>query len=156
SGNTSKVIPPGGMTTITTRAGCQPTDNHSFVTNLIPFGYHFLVRTEYGSGKLRRGGNSMVAVTGATGHLGNVLVRELLSRNVPVRAVIPKGEDTTPLNGLKVEKVEGNVLDPGSLVGAFQGADVVYHMAGILFTSPRRTKLMYDVNLGGTRNVAEA
>ena len=98
----------------------------------------------------------MVVVTGATGHLGNVLVRELLSRNVPVRAVIPKGEDTTSLDGLKVEKVEGNVLDPDSLVRAFQGAEVVYHLAGILFTSPRRTKLMYEVNLGGTRNVAGA
>jgi dihydroflavonol-4-reductase len=98
----------------------------------------------------------MVVVTGATGHLGNVLVRELLSRNVPVRALIPKGEDTTSLDGLKVEKVEGNVLDPESLVRAFQGAEVVYHLAGILFTSPRRTKLMYEVNTGGTRNVAGA
>jgi dihydroflavonol-4-reductase len=63
----------------------------------------------------------MVVVTGATGHLGNVLVRELLSRNVPVRAVIPAGEDTTSLDGLKIEKVEGNVLDIDSLVRAFQG-----------------------------------
>ena len=78
----------------------------------------------------------MVVVTGATGHLGNVLVRELLSRNVPVRAVIPCGEDTRSLDGLKVEKVEGNVLDLDSLVRAFQGAEVVYLLAGILFTSP--------------------
>lgn len=28
-------------------------------------------------------------VTGATGHLGNVLVRELLSRGESVRAIIP-------------------------------------------------------------------
>jgi len=98
----------------------------------------------------------MVVVTGATGHLGNVLVRELLSRNVPVRAVIPKGEDTSSLDGLKVEKVEGNVLDPDSLVRAFQGAEVVYHLAGILFTSPRRTNRYYEVNVNGTRNVAEA
>ena len=101
-------------------------------------------------------GYSMVVVTGATGHLGNVLVRELLSRYVPVRAVIPRGEDTTSLDGLKVEKVEGNVLDPDSLVRALQGAEVVYHLAGILFTSPRRTRLFYEVNLGWTRNVAEA
>jgi dihydroflavonol-4-reductase len=98
----------------------------------------------------------MVVVTGATGHLGNVLVRELLSRNVPVRAVIPAGEDTTSLGGLRVEKLEGNVLDPDSLVRAFQGVDVVYHLAGILFTSPRRTKLFYEINVDGTRNVAEA
>jgi uncharacterized protein YbjT (DUF2867 family) len=88
----------------------------------------------------------MVVLTGATGHLGNVLVRELLSRNVPVRVVIPIGEDTTSLDGLKVEKVGGNVLDLDSLVRAFQGAGVVYHLARILFTSPRRTGLFYEVN----------
>jgi len=83
----------------------------------------------------------MVTVTGATGYLGNVFVRELLSRNVPVRAVIPPGEDTASLVGMKIEKVEGNVLDLNSLVRAFEGAEVVYHLAGILFTSPRRTRL---------------
>lgn len=98
----------------------------------------------------------MVVVTGATGHLGNVLVRELLARDVPVRAVIPRGEDTSSLDGLKVEKVEGNVLDPDSLVRAFQGAEVVYHLAGVLFTSPRRTRLFYQINVDGTRNVIDA
>lgn len=98
----------------------------------------------------------MVVVTGATGHLGNVLVRELLSRNETVRAVIPPGEDTTPLNGLAVEKVTGNVRDMDSLVQAFKGADFVYHMAGILFASPRKMGRFYEVNLEGTRNVAEA
>jgi dihydroflavonol-4-reductase len=75
---------------------------------------------------------------------------------MPVRAVIPRGEDTTSLDGLKVEKVEGNVLDPESLVRAFQGAEVVYHLAGILFTSPRRTRLFYQINVDGTRNVIDA
>jgi dihydroflavonol-4-reductase len=98
----------------------------------------------------------MVVVTGATGHLGNVLVRELLSRKETVKVVIPPGEDTTPLDGMAVEKVTGNVLDMDSLVRAFEGADFVYHMAGILFTSPRKTKRFYEVNLEGTRNVAEA
>jgi dihydroflavonol-4-reductase len=98
----------------------------------------------------------MVAVTGATGHLGNVLVRELVSRNEAVRVVIPPGEDATSLEGLKIEKVEGSVLDINSLVGAFKGAEVVYHLAGILFTSPRRTRSLYEVNVAGTRNVVEA
>lgn len=98
----------------------------------------------------------MVVVTGATGHLGNALVRELLSRNEAVRAVVPLGEDTTSLEGLEIEKVEGNVLDIDSLARAFKGAAVVYHLAGILFTSPRRTRWLYEVNAGGTRNAAEA
>ena len=74
----------------------------------------------------------MVVVTGATGHIGNVLVRELLSRGENVRALIPPFEDTTPLDGLEVEKVEGDVLKVDSLVEAFKEADVVYHLAGIV------------------------
>jgi dihydroflavonol-4-reductase len=98
----------------------------------------------------------MVVVTGATGHLGNALVRELLSRKETVRVAIPPGEDATSLEGLGIERFEGDVRDINSLVGAFRGAEVVYHLAGILFTSPRRTGLLYEVNVGGTRNVAEA
>ena len=51
----------------------------------------------------------MVIVTGATGHIGNVLVRELLLRNERVRVVIPPFEDVSCLDGLKVEIVEGDV-----------------------------------------------
>ncbi len=73
-----------------------------------------------------------------------------------MRAVVPPGENTTSIEGLAVEKVAGNVLDKGSLVRAFKGADYVYHMAGILFTSPRRMKRFYEINLEGTRNAAAA
>lgn len=95
-------------------------------------------------------------VTGATGHLGNVLVRELLSRGESVQAIIPPFEDTTSLEGLEVEKVEGDVLNVDSLIPAFKKADVVYHLAGIIFPSPRRMEVQYQVNVIGTRNVLEA
>ena len=42
----------------------------------------------------------MNLVTGATGHIGNVLVRQLLQREEKVRALILPGEDCTPLVGL--------------------------------------------------------
>ena len=57
----------------------------------------------------------MILVTGATGHIGNVLVRELLQKGEQVRAFVLPGEDTSPINGLPVEKVEGNVLDGAAL-----------------------------------------
>ena len=98
----------------------------------------------------------MIVVTGATGHIGNVLVRELLSRGERVRAVIPPFEDTTPLEGLEVERVEGDVRNVDPLIQAFGGADVVYHLAGIISILPGKTKLLYQVNVMGTRNVVEA
>ena len=98
----------------------------------------------------------MIALTGATGHLGNVLVRQLLSRGERVRAVIPPFEDTTSLEGLELDRVEGDVLNVDSLIPAFEKADVVYHLAAILYVPPRKKERQYQVNVNGTRHVVEA
>ena len=98
----------------------------------------------------------MIAVTGATGHIGNVLVRKLLARSETVRAVVPPFEDILPLEGLNVEIVEGDVRNTGSLIKAFRGAAVVYHLAGIITISSENDDLLYQVNVEGTRNVVNA
>jgi len=95
----------------------------------------------------------MIVITGATGHLGNVLVRKLVSMNKKVRALILPGEDITSLEGLEVEKVEGDVRVPDSLRKAFEGADIVYHCAGIISILPGQQKQLNQVNVLGTRNV---
>jgi nucleoside-diphosphate-sugar epimerase len=53
----------------------------------------------------------MNLVTGATGHIGNVLVRKLLAAGESVRVLIFPGEDTLPLQDLLLEMVTGDVLD---------------------------------------------
>jgi dihydroflavonol-4-reductase len=98
----------------------------------------------------------MILVTGATGHIGNVLVRKLLDRGEKVRALIWRGEDTTPLKNLDVEQVVGDVLDPASLEPAMRGVETVYHLAGIISIMPGRNPLVWRVNVEGTRNVLEA
>ena len=55
-------------------------------------------------------------VTGATGHIGNVLVRQLLSRGERVRALVRPTHPPIALEGLDVELVTGDILDPDSLV----------------------------------------
>ena len=95
----------------------------------------------------------MIVITGATGHLGNVLVRKLVSMNKKVRALIFPGEDIASLRGLEVEKVEGDVRVPDSLRKAFEGADIVYHCAGVISILPGQREQLYQVNVLGTRNV---
>ncbi len=96
-------------------------------------------------------------VTGATGHIGNNLVRALLARGERVRAVIYPADDVRSLAGLdEVERVAGDVRDLDSLRAAFQGADRVYHLAGIIAIMPGQGQLLEKVNVGGTRNVAQA
>ena len=98
----------------------------------------------------------MIVVTGATGQMGNVLVRQLLAERETVRAVVPSWEDTTPLQELKVELVDGDVRNLDALQRAFEGADLVYHLAGIASYTLGNGHLLHEVNVAGTRNVVRA
>jgi dihydroflavonol-4-reductase len=95
----------------------------------------------------------MNLVTGATGHIGNVLVRRLLDKGEKVRALIWRGEDTTPLQGLDIETVEGDVLDLESLGPALQDVERVFHLAGVISIMPGRNEFVRRVNVEGTLNV---
>jgi dihydroflavonol-4-reductase len=95
----------------------------------------------------------MNLVTGATGHIGNVLVRKLLGAGQSVRALILPGEDTTSLRDLPVEQVTGDVLDPSSLRKAMRGVTRVFHLAGIISILPGKNRLLHRVNVEGTKNI---
>lgn len=95
----------------------------------------------------------MNLVTGATGHIGNVLVRQLLERGEAVRALVWRGEDTAPLKGLDLEVVGGDVLDLDSLKPALCGVTKVFHLAGLISILPGRNEMLRWVNVEGTLNV---
>ena len=98
----------------------------------------------------------MILVTGAAGHLGNVLVRELLVQGEQVRGLVLPGEDLTPLEGLDVEIFPGNILDLERMTEACREVDVVFHLASFVAITPDMLDLMRRVNVEGTRNVIEA
>ena len=95
-------------------------------------------------------------MTGPTGHIGNVLVRKLLQRGEQVRALLLRGESASPLDVLPVECVEGDVLDPASLLDAFRGIHTVFHLAGIISIMPGDDPVLRSVNVDGTRNMLAA
>lgn len=97
-----------------------------------------------------------VVVTGATGHVGNNLVRALLERGEQVRVLLFPDDTTRPIEGLPVERVMGDVCDLDSLLQAFRGADLVYHVAGIVAIMPGQSALLQRVNVRGTANVVQA
>lgn len=80
----------------------------------------------------------MWLVTGATGHIGNVLVRQLLERGHKVRALILPNESRRPLKNLGVEMVEGDVLDLSSLFNSLRGVRGIFHLAGVISIMPGR------------------
>jgi dihydroflavonol-4-reductase len=93
-------------------------------------------------------------VTGASGHIGAALVRHLLARGERVRVLIHR--DARALDGLAVEAVPGDVLDPESLCAAFAGADTVYHLAGVISITGDSRGRVRAVNVGGAENAARA
>ncbi len=98
----------------------------------------------------------MNLVTGGAGHVGNVLVRELLARGERVRVLILPGEDTQSLDGMEIDRVEGNVLNRDSLLHAMRDVDVVFHLASLVSITEDKIHLLEAVNVDGTRNVIEA
>ncbi len=95
----------------------------------------------------------MWLVTGATGHIGNVLTRQLLDRGEKVRALILPNESQKALKGLDVETMEGNVLDLASLFKSLQGVQGIFHLAGVISIMPGKNPDLRRINLEGTRNV---
>lgn len=98
----------------------------------------------------------MVLVTGSTGHLGNVLVRTLVERGYRTRILVQPGEDLGCLSGLSLEVFVCDVRDEEALVRAFEGIEIVFHLAGIVSILKEQRELLRSVNIEGTRNVIAA
>lgn len=96
---------------------------------------------------------STTLVTGGTGFIGSAVVRRLLARGRRVRCLVEATAPRQNLEGLDVEIVVGDILDRESLARAIAGCDVVYHLAAIYSLWVPDEKVIYDVNVEGTKNV---
>lgn len=99
----------------------------------------------------------IVLVTGASGHLGNVLVKRLSDRGEKVRGLVRKMPEKEVYKGYEVELYEGDVCKYESLEFAFtvpEGMElIVVHTAGIVSTTSEDRERVRQVNVGGTQNV---
>ncbi len=96
-------------------------------------------------------------VTGANGHLGNNLIRDLLQNGEKVRGSARNLQNLEPFEGLDVELVNADLLDKAMLVKALEGVHTLYHCAAVFkhwAKDPEKEILM--VNREGTRYVLEA
>jgi dihydroflavonol-4-reductase len=94
-----------------------------------------------------------IAITGASGHVGNNLCRKMLETGYKVRGLVY--HDNSSIKDLDMEKVKGDILDAGSLDRLFEGVDVAIHLAAIISIEKNESEL-FRVNVEGTRNVIEA
>ncbi len=96
-------------------------------------------------------------VTGAAGHLGSTVVKELLSQNRRVRALVLPKEKNLPEGNLEI--FYGDVREKESLRPFFTQEEerrvIVIHCAGIVSIATKHIQLVHDVNVGGTKNIVD-
>ncbi len=95
-----------------------------------------------------------IAVTGASGHIGNVVCRQLLEPGHDVRALYNK--DIRSLDDFPVKKFQGDVLNRESLLHFFEGCDVVINCAAIISIHGDPTGIVFRTNTEGPANVLSA
>ena len=100
--------------------------------------------------------NTLSVITGATGHVGYALLLGLINNGEKTRVVAINERDGERVADLNCEIVYGDVTNLDTLVEAFKGADVVYHLAGMVEIKAGYEDLIYNVNVKGTKNVVEA
>jgi len=97
-----------------------------------------------------------VLITGATGFIGNHVTRLCLEKGDDVRVMVMSGEDRSPLNGMEVEFVEGNLTDHPSLSKAVEGCEQLYHLAALFKIWTKDPNLHYKINVDGARAMLTA
>ena len=94
-------------------------------------------------------------VTGATGHVGTVLIDELLRRHEHIRALVLPGRGKLLPQG--VEIVEGNILEEPSLIPFFDRSGYDYltmiHCAAMITVASKPNPMVWKINVNGTENV---
>lgn len=96
----------------------------------------------------------LALVTGGNGFIGSHLVEALVQRGYRVRCLIRKTSNLRWLKNVPVEFVYGDVTDASSLPDAVNGADVVFHLAGVI--EAKKEETYYRVNVQGTKNLLQA
>lgn len=100
-------------------------------------------------------------VTGANGFLGNNIIREI-NRTEPsavVQALVSSPQRTDALSDLNCQTFTGDVTKPGTLDEIFalpaDSETYVIHCAAVVYIKSKPNPAVYEVNVQGTKNVAE-
>lgn len=95
-------------------------------------------------------------VTGATGFVGSHVAHALAAQGADLRLLVRSTSRTTNIDGLKADRVQGDLRDPASLKEAMTGCEAVFHVAAdyrLWIPDPRE---MYLANVEGTRAMIQA
>ncbi len=92
-------------------------------------------------------------VTGGTGFIGSHVVNRLLSKGYSVRCLVRNSKKLGYLKDLPIEIFEGDLFSNGALERGIEGAQYVYHVAGVVAAKTKEE--FYRGNRDATRNIIE-
>jgi len=98
----------------------------------------------------------MILVTGATGLLGNCIVRELLHRGEAVRVLCRQNTRRTAVEDLPVELHDGDLSSAAVIDRAVHGCSAVIHAAAMIHIGWQNLEPSRAVNVEGTRRIVQA
>lgn len=100
-----------------------------------------------------------VFITGASGHIGNVIIKELSNNykdEVSITCLLLENDNANYLKDFDLDIIRGNICDRELMFKLIKKNDIVIHLAGIISTSNKNKDLMYNVNYLGSKNIADA
>jgi dihydroflavonol-4-reductase len=96
--------------------------------------------------------NRRLAITGATGHVGQQILQHLLDEGyTDIRCLYRKEKPGS--SDPRIQWIQGDLLDVFSLDDLVSGADTLIHAAGLVSFSPLDKARLFKVNAEGTGNL---
>jgi nucleoside-diphosphate-sugar epimerase len=95
-----------------------------------------------------------ILVTGANGFIGSRTCQHLISQHHEVIGLVRKNSNLSLLEGMNLKLSYGDITDPDSLKGLFQGVDIVVHTAGAVIDWGPYAHFEKH-NVSGTKNIAK-
>ncbi len=96
----------------------------------------------------------LIAITGATGHVGAALCRALLAGGHTLKVLYRA--KLTGLDGLKVTAIQGDIWNTDSLDQLMEGAEIVFHLAAKISIEGDPNGIVWRTNVEGVEQVVQA
>jgi nucleoside-diphosphate-sugar epimerase len=95
-------------------------------------------------------------VTGATGFIGNKLVKKLCDGGNIVHALCRSTSDKSKLTHPNIKIFKGDILDKASIEEAMHGCETVYHLAAYARNWAKNPNVFFEYNNNGLINILDS